>query len=171
MSFDPKGHWYNGDEIRWINKVCSDGTRTEDFFINDLVLRYRYPSDVRSTKRWNDRRVYLKDFVTVGIPLPVYERLLTRLRVLFCQEGIDPKLAQTGGNSHCAWLDVKVSDAAYRACAPDIQSGNDLRSVETIAEHHYGRGRKHLFGRGKFAFRIVYSSRSTKLGGTLWGFD
>jgi hypothetical protein len=147
VAFDSKGHWYNGDEIRWINKVCSDGTRTEDFFIIDLVLKYRYPSDVRSTKKWNDRRVYLKDFVTVGIPLPVYERLLTRLRVLFSQEGIDPKLAQTGGNNHYAWLDVKLSDAAYRACAPDIQSGNDLRSVETIAEHHWQGQKTPLWSR------------------------
>lgn len=174
VEFDPKGHWYNGYEIRWINKVYSDGTRTEDFFISDLVLKYRDPSVVRLTQGWSDNRIYLKDFVTAGIPLPVYERLRTKLRVLFGQEGIDPKLAQTGGNSHYAWLNVKFSDAAYRACAPDIQSGQALTSLEsvgTVAEHHYRVGRMHLVGRGQLALRIVSSSWGTKLGGTLVGFD
>lgn len=174
VEFDPKPHLDNGYVIRWINKVYPDGTRTEDFFINDLVLKYRDPSVVRLTQGRSDNRIYLKDFVTVGIPLPVYERLRTKLRVLFWQKGIDPKLAQTGANSHYAWLDVKFSDAAYRACAPDIQSGHpltSLQSVGTVAEHHYRVGKMHLVGRGQLALRIVSSSWGTKLGATLWGFD
>lgn len=178
LEFDPEVHHYplpddpRAAEIRWIYKVYPNATRTERFFFNNLVLKYRTYGDARLTQGQRDNRVYLKDFVTIGIPLRVYEKLLTKLQVLFSREGVDPKLPETDGESHYAWLDVKLRrDAAYQTFVPD-SSGNNLGPLRGLAERTHRSETKHLVGRGELALRVNHvPGLSPRLGGTLWGFD
>ncbi|KAG7530429.1 hypothetical protein FFLO_05028 [Filobasidium floriforme] len=178
VEFDPQVHHYplpdsfRAAEIRWIYKVYPNGTRSDAFFFNNIVLKYRNQSDVRLTQGWSDNRVYLEDFVTIGIPLRVYEKLLTKLRALFSREGVDPKLPDTDGESHYAWLDVKLRrDARYQFFVPD-SSGRTLGPLRYLAERTHRLETKHLVGRGQLALRVNHvPGLSPRLGGTLWGFD
>lgn len=138
-----------------------------------MVSRANSYGEARLTQKPTDKRVYLKDFVTVGIPLRVYDKLHTKLRVLFDREGVNPKLPETDGESHYAWLDVKLRrDAAYQTFVAD-SAGNNLGPLHGLAERtHRSSERKHLVGRGHLALRINHvPGEPSRLGGTLWGFD
>jgi hypothetical protein len=64
--------------IRELSIIYRD-RRDNEFYFGDLVLKYRSQAEVNSTRGYVDTRVYLDDFVTIGIPLQVFENFWDRL--------------------------------------------------------------------------------------------
>jgi hypothetical protein len=65
--------------IRELEIIYRDGRRDNGFYFGDLVLKHRSQADVKLTRGYDDLRVYLDDFVTIGIPLQVFENFWDKL--------------------------------------------------------------------------------------------
>lgn len=158
--------------IRELEIIYRDGRRDNEFYFGDVVMKYRSQADVNLTRGYDDLRVYLDDFVTIGVPLQVFEnfwdKLLSEWRV---REG---DLRRPREDCGYAWIDIKLFNTSYtwEIWQYRRQLARKLLPLKELIPKIYLSTGKEVRGRARLSLRVNHvEGREPNLGGTLWGFE
>jgi hypothetical protein len=157
--------------IRKLSITYRDRRRDNEFYFGDAMMKYRSQAEVNSTRGYVDTRVYLDDFVTIGIPLQVFENFWDRL--LSEWRGREGNLRRPREDCGYAWIDIKLFNTSYtwEIWQYRRQLARKLLPLKELIPKIYLSAGKEVRGRARLSLRVNHvEGREPNLGGTLWGF-